>query len=331
MSGSPPHAAAASHQRRLPADKEKELAAARRQEWATWGLRLTVIAALYGVVGNSQALSAIWLNSLWALWPPLAFLAASALERRPPSRRFPFGFYRAVSIGFLTSALSLVAMGAYLIVSGLQSHVLDDPDKLATISAMPAWWQWPGWWVVAALAYSMAVPLVIGRRRKTHAINLHDKGLYADASMGQVNWMAAATAICGVLGIGLGVAWLDIAATLLIGVAVFGQGLRHLYTAICDLMDEVPRELGSHRITPLVARIHRQIQAEPWVETVRVRLREEGRMLTGIALICPDESRARLVDMEALRDTITDLDWRLLDFQLVPVSRADFERECSAR
>ena len=206
MSGSPPHAAAASHQRRLPADKEKELAAARRQEWATWGLRLTVIAALYGVVGNSQALSAIWFKSLWALWPPLAFLAASALERRPPSRRFPFGFYRAVSIGFLTSALSLVAMGAYLIVSGLQSHVLDDPDKLATISAMPAWWQWPGWWVVAALAYSMAVPLVIGRRRKAHAINLHDKGLYADASMGQVNWMAAATAICGVLGIGLGAA-----------------------------------------------------------------------------------------------------------------------------
>ena len=27
----------------------------------------------------------------------------------------------------------------------------------------------------------------------------------------------------------------------------------------------------------------------------------------------------------------TDLDWRLLDFQLVPVSRADFDRECSAR
>ena len=104
-----------------------------------------------------------------------------------------------------------------------------------------------------------------------------------------------------------------------------------VYTAICDLMDEVPREIGTNHVVPLVATIQRQIQAEPWVEAVRVRLREEGRMLTGIALVCPDESQTRFVDIKVLRDTISGLDWRLLDFQLVPVSRADFERECSAR
>ena len=306
--------------RPLPADKQQELASARRQEWATLALRASVIAVLYGVVGNSQALSAIWLKSLWALWPPAAFLIAVALERRPASRRFPFGFYRAVSIGFLTSALSLVAMGVYLLVAGLQSHVVHAPDKLPAIGQNAAWWQWLGWWVIAALAYSLAVPLLIGRRRMTHARNLHDKGLYADASMGKVNALAAATALVGVVGIGIGAPALDIAATLVIGAGIFTQGTVHLYTAVCDLMDEMPRTLGTNRLDPLAENIRRRLTEAPGVATARVRLREEGRMLTGIGLVELDTATTEVDDLARLRDVILALDWRLIDFQIAPTT-----------
>lgn len=304
--------------KRLPGAKQQELARAKRQEWATLALRLSVVAALYGVVGNSQALSAIWLKSLWALWPPAAFLVAVALERRPTGRRFPFGFYRAVSIGFMTSALSLVAMGVYLLVAGLQSHVIHDPDKLPAIGQSAPWWAWPGWWVIAALAYSLLVPGVIGRRRLTHARNLHDKGLYADASMGKVNALAAATAMAGVVGIGLGAPALDIVATLVIGAGIFIQGLRHLYTAVCDLMDEMPRTLGTNQLDPLAETIRCHLKAAPGVAAAYVRLREEGRMLTGIGQVELDAATADLYDLARLRDTILTLDWRLIDFQIAP-------------
>ncbi|WP_158583398.1 cation transporter [Salinisphaera sp. Q1T1-3] len=308
----------------LPEDKRVELRSACGLEWTTLALRITVVIALYAVIGHSQALAAIWLKSLWALLPPIAFLAAVHIESRPPTARFPFGFYRAGSIGFLTAALALTAMGGYLVIAGAHSLIAGTKPGLMTFAAAGGPLQWPGWWLVAALAYSVAVPFVLGRRRSAHAIALHDKGLYADASMGHMNWVAGVIAILGVLGLGLGIWWVDFMATVIIGVHITSQGLRHLRTAVCDLMDEIPRRIGSSEVDPLGARIRAHLADEAWVADVHVRLREEGRLLTGIALICPNENQATLADFESARATIVAMDWRLLDFQLVPVARLDF-------
>lgn len=310
----------------LPDEQKRQLKAARRQEWGTLMLRITVVAALYAALGSSQALHAVWLKSLWSLLPPIAFLVAVRLESWPPTRRFPYGFYRAGSIAFLTSALALTCMGGYLIFAGARSLIARHQPSLHPIDAVGGPAHWAGWWIIAALAYSVAVPWIIGRRRRQLAIDLHDKGLYADASMGRVNWLAGSTAIIGVLGIGLGVWWLDFAAALVIGLDITWHGLRHLYTSVCDLIDEIPRRIGSSELDPLGAQIRDYLRERDWIRDARVRLREEGRLLTGVALICPCDDAASLERFESAREAIEAMDWRLLDFQLVPVCDTTFER-----
>ena len=138
--------------------------------------------------------------------------------------------------------------------------------------------------------------------------------------MGKVNALAAATALVGVVGIGIGAPALDIAATLVIGAGIFTQGTVHLYTAVCDLMDEMPRTLGTNRLDPLAENIRRRLTEAPGVATARVRLREEGRMLTGIGLVELDTATTEVDDLARLRDVILALDWRLIDFQIAPTT-----------
>lgn len=309
----------------LPAPIQAALTRARRLEWITLGLRLSVLGALFLVLGQSQALHAIWLKNLWSLWPPAAFLLACRVERRTPTPRFPYGFHRAGTIAFLSSGIALTCMGIYLLFNGLQTLVEDHHPGLGPIWAQNGW-HWQGWAVIAALAYSVAVPTVLGRFRRPLAAKIHDKGLFADATMGRMDWLSGGIAIIGVLGIGLDLWWADFVAALVIGAHIAWHGGRHLQTAICDLIDEVPRQIGSHQLDPLGEDIHQYLTSLSWVSDVRVRLREEGRLLTGVALIRPVNDEVPMTRLDDARVHIESMDWRLLDFQLVPLGEQSIAR-----
>jgi len=314
----------------LPAEQQTALARAVRIEWFTLALRTSVVVALYAALGSTQALSAVWLKSLWALLPPIAFLVACRVEQLPPRPRFPYGSYRATTIAFLSTALALSAMGLYLLYAGAHGLLEASHPQLKLIWQSPTPIQWSGWPMIAALAYSILVPVILGRRRQKLAIELHDKGLYADATMGRASWLAGGAAIVGVLGIGVGLWWADFVATLVIGADILRHGARHGYTAVCDLIDEVPRKLGTSAVDPLGATIREHLEALDWVADVRVRLREEGRQLTGIAFVCPHEPiEDMLTRLDQTRADIENLDWRLLDFELVPVDAQRCAQELS--
>lgn len=304
---------------RLPRQQQIELRRAWRLEWLTLALRTSVIGVLYTVLGSSQALAAIWLKSLWALLPPIAFLVACRVERRAPTPYFPYGFYRAPSIAFLSAALALAGMGLYLLYAGASALAHGNRPSLPTFADTTGLLAWPGWLIVAALLYSIVVPIVAGRSRQSRAVALHDKGLYADATMARASWHASVAAVIGVLGIGFGLWWADSVATAIIGLDILRHGCRHLHTAVCDLIDEVPRRIGTSEIDPLGATIRHHLEGLDWVETARVRLREEGRRLTGIAFVCPRDTHDLVQRFDAARTQIEQLDWRLIDFELVPV------------
>lgn len=313
------------HPGRLPAAIQAALTRARRLEWITLGLRLSVLFALFFSLGQSQALHAIWLKNLWSLWPPIAFLLACRIEHRPATPRFPYGFHRAGTIAFLSSSLALTAMGGYLLTSGLQALIAAHHPDLGPIWGRQSGY-WDGWLIIATLAYSIAVPTLLGRFRRPLAARIHDKGLFADATMGRMDWLSGGTAIIGVLGVGLDLWWADFVATLIIGGLIAGYGIRHLHTAICDLIDEVPRQIGSHRLDPLGENIRQYLISLPWVREARVRLREEGRLLAGVALIRPLSGDVDVTRLDAARAHIESMDWRLLDCQLVPVGEHSIAR-----
>lgn len=304
----------------LPAEQQSALARAVRVEWTTLILRISVVCALFATLGSTQTLTAVWLKSVWALLPPIAFLVACRVEQLPPRPRFPYGFYRATTIAFLSAALALSAMGLYLLYTGARGLFEASQPGLKVIWHSPTLIQWAGWPMLAALLFSILVPAVLGRPRQRLAIQLHDKGLYADATMGRASWLAGGAAIVGVLGIGVGLWWADFVATLVIGADILRHGARHLYTAVCDMVDEVPRKLGTSRVDPLGTTILEHLEALDWVADARVCLREEGRRLSGIAFVCPhDDTRDLLARLERTRDEIEALDWRLLNFELVPI------------
>lgn len=65
-----------------------------------------------------------WIEDLLSLAPPIAFLLAARIIRKPATAKFPYGYFRSVGVAHLVSGVALFAMGAFLIydsVTGLIS------------------------------------------------------------------------------------------------------------------------------------------------------------------------------------------------------------------
>lgn len=68
--------------------------------------------------------------------------------------------------------------------------------------------------------------------------------------MNKADWLTAAAAIVGVTGIGLGIWWADAAAAAFISFDILRDGLRNTWTAVKDLVDQVPRTVGTMEHAP---------------------------------------------------------------------------------
>lgn len=125
-------------------------------------------------------------------------------------------------------------------------------------------------------------------RAKLGPRDLHDKVLFADADMNKADWQTAAAGIVGVIGIVVGLWWLDGVAAILIGASITRDGWKNLRTALSDLMDS-PASVFDDRtkIHPAVAGIRDAALAEPVVRDVQVRVREEGHVFHAEVFVVP--------------------------------------------
>src|SRR5437868_14937267 len=91
----------------IPAHLQAPHQRARRMAWLSIGLLFSAATALGLTLGQSQAMKTAWVSDLLTAIPPMAFLAATRMEARRPTQRFPFGYTRAISIAFLVTAAVL--------------------------------------------------------------------------------------------------------------------------------------------------------------------------------------------------------------------------------
>jgi len=308
---------------RLPDEQEKALVRAWRLEWIWLGVLLSITVAIYFALGNSQAMKTAWIEDLLSFVPPIAFLVATAVERREPNDRFPLGYIRVTSIAYLIAAVSIAAVGLFLIYDAAMVLIRQEHPTIGTVEIFGVTF-WFGWLMIAALVYSVVPPVVFGRLKMRQARPLHDKVLWADAVMNKADWMTGLAAVVGVIGIGFGFWWADAVAALLIALDVLHDGFEHTRAAIHDLMDRVPRTIDDKEPDPIQTCVKEVAEALPWVEAVSVRLREEGRFLAGVVYVTP---RSDTVDAQWVTEgeqKLRDAHWRLLRISLVPV--ADLER-----
>ena len=245
----------------LPSDVQEAMRKAGRLAWISLGFQLSIVTVLALVMGGSQALRTAWIEDMLSLLPPVAFLIAMKLERKPATRRFPFGFQRANSLAFLIAATALTAMGALMVY---ESAITLAKGEHPTIGSVRWFGQevWLGWPMMAALAYSVIPPVILGRMKLPLARKIADKVLHTDALMNKADWQTGLAAILGIGGVALGLWWADAVAAGFIALSILRDGVNAMRVAIVELTDGAPRKLDSAEVDPLVDQITERLRRQ---------------------------------------------------------------------
>jgi cation diffusion facilitator family transporter len=309
---------------RFPPEQEQLRARARRMAWITIGVLSLATLSLALTLGQSQAMKTAWVSDLLSLITPAALLVAMRIETRPPSKRFPYGYHRALSVAFLATAAALGVVGLWLLYDSILKLVRQERPPIGAFSLFGTQFDiWAGWPMIAALSFSIVAATVIGALKKPIAVKLHNKAMLADADMNKANYMSESAALVGIVLVGYGFWWGDAVAAALISSTIIYDGWHNMRQVIGDLMDESPTEIGAHELEDLPARIKERAERLPWVETAAVRLRESGHVLNGEVFVVPRDERDLVTRVEEASELLRQLDWRLHNLVVVPVSRIE--------
>lgn len=305
--------AAGSGRDALPDEQHEILQRAIRLEWVSIAVLAVIVAMVGLVMGQSQAMRVAWVEDILALLPPIAFLVATRVIRRPPSRQHPYGHHRAIGVAHLVAAVALLFMGAYLLVDSAMGLIMVDKPPIGIVVLFGRD-IWSGWLMMAAMAIAIPPMVVLGRMKLQLAKELHDKVLYADADMMKADWLTGAATIVGVAGIGIGWWWADAAAAILVSSTIVKDGFDNVKAAIIGLTDARAMHFddGSpHKLTFEVERVAREV---PWVGEARARVRDEGHVFHVEMFVVPIQGfMPTTLHITALRRTLEDIDWKLHD------------------
>jgi cation diffusion facilitator family transporter len=303
---------------KLPDDKQASVEKAKRLE--IWSLiSLLVIVGVVGLaMGSSQAMKAMWIEDTLSLIPTTAVLVGIYFRKWEPDDRFPYGYRRAVQIGFLAAAVTLLGFGTYLLGSSIYELISAHHPTIQTIE-ISGHRIWLGWLMIGALIFAAIPPAILGYLKKPLAEELHDKTLYTSATIDKGDWMSSLAGIIGIVGIAYGYWWLDAAAAIFISGEIIMDGIENLINSVQQLMNMRPTDVRHKQKDPVYDRIKEAISSLPWVKDSQIRLREEGDVLFGEAFVVPGDEADLLTRLGEAGDKVKKLDWRIQDFNIVPV------------
>jgi divalent metal cation (Fe/Co/Zn/Cd) transporter len=305
----------------LPDEQVRARRSAIRWEIFTIVYTSITIAVIALVVGESQAMRTAWIEDMLSLIPQIAFLTALIFVRRRPTKKHPYGLHRAMGVGHLVAGVALLAVGLNLAVEAVTGLIAAEHPTIGTVQVFGQT-IWLGWLMVGVMAVVIIGPVFFyGPAKSKLAPVLHNKLLYADADMAKADWQTTVASIVGVLGVGVGLWWLDGAAALFISLGIIWDGFRNTKTAVVDLMDQRARTYDSKHPHPLAADAVSYLRSRPWVAQAGVRMRDEGQVFHIEAFVVPHRRKVPLEDLTAAAEGIADIDWKMQDVVVIPVER----------
>jgi cation diffusion facilitator family transporter len=303
----------------LPPDKAALQRRAVRLEWLSIAYFFTAVVVVYLALGSSQAMKAAWIEDLLGFLPPIAFLVAAHVRRREPDERFPWGYHRAVGIGYLAASIALLVLGTYIFLESALKLVTRERPPIGAIELFGQT-IWQGWVMLAALVWTGVPNVILGRLKLPVAAELHDKVLYADAEMNKADWLTAGAAALGILGIGIGIWWADAVAALVISLDILHDGVKNVGRATKDLMDERATKYDSAQVHPLLEVLRGRLLNLDWVDDAAVRAREQGHVFQVEAFVVPRGADAiAITQVEEAQQALLDVDWKIHDVVVAPV------------
>lgn len=301
----------------LPDEQQRALKKAVRWEYATIAYTTVTIILVAFVVGNSQAMRTAWIEDMLSLIPQISFLVALIFVRRQPTLKHPYGMHRAMGVGHLVAGVALLAVGLNLAFEAVSGLIAAEHPTIGTV-VLFGQTVWLGWLMVLVMAFIVVGPLVYGRAKAKLAPVLHNKILYADADMAKADWQTNAASIVGVLGVGLGVWWLDGAAALFISLGIIWDGIRNTKGAVVDLMDQRARTYDDKHPHPLARDIVTHLRSRPWIADAAVRIRDQGQVFHVEAFIVPRRRRVPIARLDEISESIAEMDWKVQDVVVIP-------------
>jgi len=306
----------------LPPDKQDALRRARRDEWLSIFFLFTIIAVVGAAMGASQAMKAMWVEDMVSLIPTSAFLIGSYFRRKAPDDEYPYGYRRAILIAYLAGSVALFGFGLWIFGDSVYKLVMAEHPTIQTISLFGRR-VWLGWLMIAALAYSVIPPFILGRMKLWLARELYDKALHTDAKIDKGDWLAGLAGIAGILGIAYGYWWADSVAAAFISGEIVKDGFTSLRNSVAQLMNKRPTDVTGKEKDPVVDRVCEELEKLAWVVRARVRLREDGDVLTGEVFVVPRDDSQLLDKLEQATDRAHAVDWRLHDVNVVAIRSLD--------
>lgn len=309
----------------LPPEQQVALRKAVFWEWFTIAYTTCTIALVAFVVGNSQAMRTAWIEDMLSLIPQIAFLVALIFVRRRPDLKNPYGMHRAMGVGHLVAGVALLTVGLNLAVEAVTGLVAAEHPTIGTVHVFGQT-IWLGWLMIATMVVVFVGPVFIyGPAKAKLAPVLHNKLLYTDADMAKADWQTNAASIIGVLGIGVGLWWLDGVAALFISLGIIHDGFRNTRSAVVDLMDQRATTYDDSGPHPLASQITGLLRALPWVSDAGVRMRDQGQVFHVEAFVVPRKPRVSLRKLDQASQRISALDWKVQDIVIVPSDRLPAE------
>jgi cation diffusion facilitator family transporter len=291
---------------RRPPEVDKALHEAERLEWQTLFWLVAIVIVMGVVAGGSQAFRTAWIEDMLSLLAPAFFLITRWIERLPPSKEFPYGFFRAGSLAFFLSAAALAAIGGFLLYEGAMGLIKMEHPSIGSRTIFEHQ-VWLGWLMIGALVFSVIPPVILGRKKRKLARQINDEVLYIDADTNAADWQTGVAGIAGVLGIALGLWWADSAMAVLISLSILKDGLTGLRLSTTSLLDGAPRKLGSMEIEPDADRILDALGKR--YSGAHIQIRETGRYFR--AMVSPQDTPHLPQDMA---EELLDKDhWRLIE------------------
>jgi cation diffusion facilitator family transporter len=220
----------------------------------TAGLQLIVVA-----LSGSVALLGDAVHNVADALTALPLFVAFALARRPPSRRFTYGYGRAEDLAGVIIVVTIAASAAFSAYAAVDRLLHPHP-----VSYLPA--------VAAAALVGFAGNETVARYRIVIGRRIGSAALVADGLHARTDGFTSLAVLVGAGGVALGYAWADPVVGLLITVAILGVLRSAAGQVLARLLDAVD--------PALVGAAEQALMSTPGVQAVTaLRLRWLGHTL----------------------------------------------------
>ncbi|OOE12104.1 cation diffusion facilitator family transporter [Fictibacillus arsenicus] len=192
---------------------------------------LSIVKLVSGFVYSSDALIADGLNNATDIIASIAVLIGLKISRKPADDDHPYGHLRAETIASMVASFIMVVIGIEVLISSIKKMfkgVETEPSLTAAIIAL----------------FGAAVMLGVYFYNMKVARETDSQGLKAAALDNRSDAFVSIGAAVGILGAQIGMAWLDPAAAVLVGLIIIKTGWEIFTETSHNLSDGFDYEEG---------------------------------------------------------------------------------------